>query len=259
MCSLYRSGQQGAVRHTLLAFGILVIYAISNIYLERLVRPPNLLLKTGLSLIYFFIWISPLVYLWLKGKVRERVLAPIIVLCLAVLFVAPLTTLKVPIWHASADIAFHAAKVMHSSNGYLFHDPVTSYPSIYPPVYHMILGRVMHMSGLDNGFYVLSRFHMLMLVALLLSVYLLVNSLFNPRAALLSVFFLGAVFDMPSQSSMFYPTPFFMGLMVIVNSITLVYLALRADDGVFILPACWPDWQLLSGQLFCRWPSSWLL
>jgi hypothetical protein len=89
MRSLYRFGEQGTVRPTLVAFGILLIYAISDIYLEGIVRTPNLLLKTGLSLIYFFICVSPLIYFWLKGRIKEKVLAPITVLCLAVLFVAP--------------------------------------------------------------------------------------------------------------------------------------------------------------------------
>jgi hypothetical protein len=249
MHSLSRSGERGAVKPTLMAIGILLIYAISNLYLERIVQPRNLLLKTALSLIHFFIWISPLLYFWLKGKVRENVIAPIIVLCLAILFISPLTTIKVPIWYASADIAFHAAKVLNSSNGYLFHDPITSYPSIYPSVYHIILGGVMHLSDLDNGFYLLSRSHMLMFIALFLSVYLFVNHLFNSRIALVSVFFLGAIFDMPSQSSMFYPTPFFMGLTVMVNSLTLVYLAVQGKRWC-LFPA-----GVLTGLAVTIWPA----
>ena len=237
------------MKPTLAAFGILVVYGSSSLYLTRTFDTSNLLLKAAFSLIYFLLWTSPLAYLWWKGKVRVNIIAPILVLCLAILYTSALTIIEVPMSYAYADVAFHAAKVLHSSTGHFFYDPVTSYPSVYPSVYHIILGWAMRLLGSDDAFYVLSRFQILMLIVLFLSVYLLANSLFNPRIALGSVFLLGAIFDTPSESSMFYPTPFFMGLTVIVNSITLAYMALQGKRW------CLYAAGLLTGLSVTIWPA----
>lgn len=237
------------MKPTFVTFGILVIYAVSNIYLEHIVDPYNPLLKTAFSFMYFLVWTSPLLYFWLKGKIRESLIVPILVLCLAVLYISPLTTIKVPIWYASADVAFHAAKVLHSSAGYSFHDPVTSFPSIYPSVYHILLGWGMNLLGLDNSFYVLSRFHILMLIALFLSVYLLATCLFNPRVGLLASLSFGAIFMLPNIGYMFIPMPFHLGLVAIINSVTLICLALQGKRWCFY-PA-----GLFAGLAVTVWPA----
>ncbi|MFH1335057.1 MAG: hypothetical protein ABII96_00930 [Candidatus Zixiibacteriota bacterium] len=87
------------------------------------------------------------------------------------------------------------------------------------------------------------------LVVLFLSVYFLANSLFNPRIGFLSVLFLGAVFDMPNQGGMFFPSPFLLALTVMVNSVTLVYLGLRGKRWCFY-PA-----GLLTGLAVTIWPA----
>jgi hypothetical protein len=237
------------VKSILAAFGIPIVYGLSILYLTHTFDSSNLLLKTAFLLIYSCAWMGPLSYLWWKGKVRESIIAPILVLCLAIFYTSTLTIIKVPMSYAYADVAFHAAKVLHSSTGHFFYDPVTSYPSIYPSVYHIILGWAMRLLGSDDAFYVLSRFHILMLIVLFLSVYLLANSLFNPRIGVLSVFLLGAIFDTPSESSMFYPTPFFMALTVIVNSITLTYMALQGKRW------CLYAAGLLAGLAVTIWPA----
>jgi 4-amino-4-deoxy-L-arabinose transferase-like glycosyltransferase len=237
------------MRPKLVAVGILLIYTVSNIYLEHILGPYDPLLKTAFSFAYFLGWVSPLLYFWLKGKIPETFAAPILVLCLAILYVSPLVTIPVPVGLNFPDVDFHAAKILYSSTGHFFKDPVTSYPSIYPSVYHILIGSIMRVVGSHSSWLVLSRFHVLMLIALFLSVYLLANSLFNPRVGLLSVFFLGALFDMPNQGSIFFPTPFLLGLTVILNSITLVYLALQAKRW-YLYPA-----GVVTGLAVTIWPA----
>jgi 4-amino-4-deoxy-L-arabinose transferase-like glycosyltransferase len=237
------------MRPKLVAVGILGVYTVSNIYLEHIVGPYDPLLRTVFFFAYFFAWISPLIYLWLKGKIQESFVAPILVLCLAILYVSPLVTIPVPVGLNFPDVDFHAAKILYSSTGHFFKDPVSSYPSIYPSVYHILIGSIMRVVGSDNSWLVLSRFHVLMLIALLLSVYLLANSLFNPRVGLLSVLFFGGVFDMPNWSGMFLPTPFLLGLLVIINSVTLVYLTVQGKRWC-LYPA-----GLVTGLAVTIWPA----
>lgn len=232
-----------------MAVGILGVYTVSNIYLEHIVSPYDPLLRSVFSFAYFFAWISPLLYLWLKGKIQESFVAPILVLCLAILYVSALATIPVPVGLNFPDVDFHAAKILYSSTGHFFKDPVTSYPSIYPSVYHILIGSIMRVVGSDNSWLVLSRFHILMLMALFLSVYLLANSLFNPRVGLLSVLFFGGVFDMPNSTGMFFPTPFLLGLLVIINSVTLVYQTVQGKRWC-LYPA-----GLAAGLAVAIWPA----
>jgi hypothetical protein len=96
---------------------------------------------------------------------------------------------------------------------------------------------------------VLSIFHVLMLIVLFMSVYLLAKTLFNPLVGILSVLFLGAVFDIPNQSPIFIPTPFLLGLTVIVNSITLIYKGFQVKRWCFYLAG------LLTGLAVTIWPA----
>ncbi|HEX7400906.1 MAG TPA: glycosyltransferase family 39 protein, partial [candidate division Zixibacteria bacterium] len=162
-------------------------------------------MRTVLALAYSSTWIGLLVYLWRKAKIPDKLIAPILVLCLAVLYVSPLTTISVPVGRNLPDVDFHAAKILFCSAGYFFNDPVTSYPSIYPPVYHIIIGSIMRLSGAADSWSVLSIFHVLMLIVLFMSVYLLAKTLFNPMVGIFSAMFLGAVFDIPNQSLMLIP------------------------------------------------------
>ncbi len=237
------------MRLNFMVFAILVIYAVSNIYLQRIVEPYDPFLKTVFSLMYFFAWISSLLYFWLKRKMRESLIAPVLVLCLAILYISPLTTIKFPVWRDSADVAFHAAKVLYSSTGHFFYDPVTLFPSIYPSVYHILLGWGTNLLGLDNGFYVLSRFHVLMLIALFVSVYLLATCLFDPRVGLLVSLSFGAIFMLPNVGYMFIPMPFHLGLVAMINSVTLIYLALQGKRWYFY-PA-----GVLTGLAVTVWPA----
>ena len=237
------------MRREISAFGILIIYAVSSTCLERVVVSSDPLLKTILSFLYLFPWIGLILYLWRKAKIQENVVIPVLVLFLAIFYISPLTTLVVPIGKNYPDVDFHAAKVLYCSTGHFFNDPVTSYPSIYPSVYHIIIGTIMRFSGSSSSWYILSRFHIGMLIILFLSVYFLARFLFSPRVGLLTVLFLGAVFEMPNWSFMFFPTPFLLGLTFMVNSITLVHLALRDR------PWCLYLGGLLTGLAVATWPA----
>jgi hypothetical protein len=237
------------MRPTFVAFGILVIYAVSNIYLEHIVNPYDPLLKTAFFIGYFILCISPLLYFWLKRKIREGFIAPILVLCLAILYISALTTMPVPVGRDSPDIAFHAAKVLYSSTGHFFNDPITSFPSIYPSVYHILLGWIMRLSGSHDSSYLLSRFHILMLTALFMSVYLFATCLFNSRVGLLASLSFGGIFMLPVLGYMFIPMPFHLGLVMIINSATLIYLALQGKRR-YLYPA-----GLLAGLAVTVWPA----
>lgn len=237
------------MRKIFIAIGILIIYAISNLYLENAINSSDPLWKTILSFIYCFMWISPLLYLWWKAKIQEKLVIPILVLFLAILYVSPLVTIPVPAGRFFPDVDFHAAKVLYSSTGHFFNDPVTSYPTIYPPVYHIIVGSIMRLLGSNDSWYVLSRFHIAMMIGMFLSVYFLARLWFNPRVGLLSVLFLGAVFDMPNWSGMFFPTPFLLGLTFVINSITLTYLAFQGRKWCFYLAG------FVTGLAITTWPA----
>ena len=237
------------MRSKYLAFGLLVIYALSNIYLEKILFLENSVLKTVFFLIYFLVWISPLLYLWRKGKITERFSIPVLVLFLCIFYTSILVTSPIPVGRYTPDVAFHGAKVLYCSYDHFFNDPVTSFPSIYPPVYHIIAGSIMRVLGTGNNWYMLNLFHIFTLVILFLSVYLLANSLFNPRAGLLSVLLLGSIMDMPIESGMFFPTPFLLGLALVINSTTLVYLALRGKKW------CLYPSGFLTGLAVTIWPA----
>jgi hypothetical protein len=232
-----------------LIYLIVLFYAVSGFFLERTIRPDNPILKTALTLAYFSIWAGLLVYLWRKANIPDRLIAPILVLCLAVLYVLPLTTLPVPVGRNLPDVDFHAAKILLCSAGYFFNDPVTSYPSIYPPVYHIMVGSIVWLTGAANSWSVLGMFHVFMLIVLFLSVYLLAKVLFNPLVGILSVLFLGAIFDIPNQSPIFIPTPFLLGLTVIVNTVSLVYKGLQGKRWCFYLAG------FLTGLAVTIWPA----
>ncbi len=251
--SLHLPGKNEQIKPTVLAFGILVVYTISSMYLERVVGISDTLLKTVFAFLYFLLWTMPLLYFWWKGKIREGLAVPILVLCVAVLYISPLTTIPITVGRNLPDIDFHAAKVLYSSTGHFFNDPITSYPSIYPPVYHIILGWIVRLSGASDSWSVLGIFHVLMLITLFVSVYLLANSLFNPRIGLLSVLFFCAVFDMPDQGLMFFPAPFLLGLTVMVNSVTSVYGGLKGKRWCFYLTG------LGTGLAVTIWPAFLLL
>ncbi|HEX7402308.1 MAG TPA: hypothetical protein VF369_09030, partial [candidate division Zixibacteria bacterium] len=237
------------MRKLLIISTFLIIYSISSFCLERILFLTSPLLGTTLSFTYSSIWISPLLYLWWKAKVQENLVIPIMVLFLAILYVSPLVTIPVPVGRFFPDVDFHAAKVLYSSTGHFFNDPVTSYPTIYPPVYHIIVGSIMRLLGSNNSWYVLSRFHIFMMIGMFLSVYFLTRLWFNPRVGLLSVLFMGTIFDMPNLSSIFFPTPFLLGLTFMVNSITLTYLALQGRKWCFY-PA-----GLVTGLAITTWPD----
>jgi 4-amino-4-deoxy-L-arabinose transferase-like glycosyltransferase len=237
------------VRQLSVILSIVIAYTVSSIYLEMTLFLFNPLLKTILSFIYCLIWIGPLLYLWWKAKIQENQVIPILVLFLAILYVSPLVNIPVPVGRFFPDVDFTAAKVLYSSTGHFFNDPVTSYPTIYPPVYHIIVGSIMRLLGSNNSWYVLSRFHIGMMIGMFLSVYFLARWWFNPRVGLLSVLFMGAIFDMPNWSGMFFPTPFLLGLTFMVNSLTLTYLALQGRKWSFY-PA-----GLVTGLAITTWPA----
>ncbi len=154
------------MRQIFISFGIVVVYAVSSIFLERIVVLSDPWLKTALSFVYFIIWTSPLLYLWWKAKIQDKLVIPILVLFLAILYISPLATIPVPVGKNFPDVDFHAAKVLYCSTGHFFNDPVTSYPTIYPPAYHIIVGTIMRLSGSSNSWFILSRFHIVLLIIL---------------------------------------------------------------------------------------------
>lgn len=232
---------------------IFVLYVVSSCLLERIVHSSDPILRTALALAFSSIWIGLFLYLWRKTRIPDSLIAPILVLCLAVLYITPLTTISVPVGRNLPDVDFHAAKILFCSAGYFFNDPVTSYPSIYPPVYHIIIGSIMRLAGATDSWLVLSIFHVFMLIALFMSVYLLAKTLFNPLVGVLSVLFLGAVFDIPNQSPMFIPTPFLLGLTVIANSLTLIYKGLQGKRWCYYLSG------FLAGLAVTIWPAFFLV
>ncbi len=237
------------MRREILAFGILIIYAVSSIYLERIVFLSDPLLKTILAFLYFFLWISPLIYFWRKAWIREELVIPIAVLILAILYISPLSTITTSIGRFFPDVDFHAAKVLYCSTGHFFNDPVTSYPSIYPPVYHILVGTIMRLLGSNDSWYILSRFHIGMLIVLFLSVYFLARFMFNPRVGLLTILLFGAVSELPNWSLIFFPTPFLLGLTFMVNAVTLVYLSLDGRRWYFYAAG------LVTGLAVTTWPA----
>ena len=228
---------------------IFAFYAVTGFFLERTIQSPDLIFKTALALVYFSIWASFLGYIWRTDKIPNSWIAPVLVLCLAALYVLPLTTLSVPVGRNLPDVDFHAAKILMCSAGYFFNDPVTSYPSIYPPVYHIIIGSIVWLTGATNSWSVFGWFHVFILIGLFMSVYLLAKTMFNPLVGILSALFLGAIFDIPNQSPIFIPTPFLLGLTVIIDSVTLVYKGLQGRLWCFYLAG------FLTGLSVTIWPA----
>jgi hypothetical protein len=237
------------LRFKLITFVLLILYVISSIFLERAFAFSDPLSKTIFSFLCCFLWISPLLYLWWKFKIQENLVIPILVLFLSILYISPLVSIPSPIGRFFPDVAFQAAKVLYSSTGHFFNDPVTSYPTIYPPVYHIIVGSIMRLLGSNDSWLVLSRFHIFLMIGMFLSAYFLARFWFNPRVGLLSALFMGAIFDMPNWSGMFFPTPFLLGLTFMINSTTLTYLALQGRKWCFY-PA-----ELVTGLAVTTWPA----
>ena len=107
----------------------------------------------------------------------------------------------------------------------------------------------MRLVGSNDSWYVLSRFHIAMMIGMFISVYFLARLWFNPRVGLLSVLLLGAIFDMPNWSGMFFPMPFLLGLTFLVNSITLTYLALQERRW------CYYPAGFVTGLAVTTWPA----
>jgi len=238
-----------SIEYVLAAIGILIAYTVSNIYLEHVFGRNRAVVKTAFFFVYFLVWIIPLVYFWIKDKISENAVSPILVLCFAVLYTSTLWTISVPAGIGLPDVDFHVAKILYSSSGHFFNDPVTSFPSIYPPVYHIMAGLIMRVSGSDSSWFTLCRFHVLMLVFLFMSVYLLGRLLFTPVVGLLSVLLFCGVFDMPNWSGMFLPTPFLLALAVIINSVALTYLGFQGRSWYLYLAG------LAAGLAVTIWPA----
>ena len=63
---------------------------------------------------------------------------------------AVLLGVQLPFLYYSDDIVYHAAKVMAAADGDFYTDPVTGFRSLYPPLYHMLVGSAAHLFGLSS-------------------------------------------------------------------------------------------------------------
>jgi hypothetical protein len=76
---------------------------------------------------------------------------PMVSILFAVLFIAvSILSLQLPFMYYSDDVLFHSAKIMAAKDGDFFTDPITGWESIYPPLFHIINGKIADIFSLSS-------------------------------------------------------------------------------------------------------------
>jgi len=136
---------------------------------------------------------------------------PITVLVvLTAVFAGLIVYIQMPFGFYESDVAYHAAKVLRASEGDFFRDPYSGELTLYPALYHAILGVAVRLTGMDTfSFYRLGG--ALNLIGLIGGFFFLARvSLGNIERASVVTLAMSLVFWAPSARYilLFYPSNF---------------------------------------------------
>lgn len=111
--------------------------------------------------------------------------------------VMPFFLIDAPFAWKSPDISYNIAKIWRAYEGHLFVDAVTGYLSIYPSIFHVFWGGVMHVIpvGPPKALVMSTIFH---LAFLMFSSFILIKKLFDISTATLGIMLVGLVFYLPN-------------------------------------------------------------
>jgi len=111
--------------------------------------------------------------------------------------VMPFFFIDVPHAWKAPDISYNVAKIWRAYDGHLFVDAVTGYLSIYPSIFHLFWGGIMHIVPMTapKALVMSTIFHV---AFLMFSSFILMKKLFDISTAALTTMLVGLIFYLPN-------------------------------------------------------------
>jgi hypothetical protein len=141
----------------------------------------------------------------MKKYGRESVLVLFVLV-----FLAPVIFYHSPLYYFSPDIQYVKAKVLRVTEGDLFADPVTGFPTFHPPFYHLFLSIFSGIGlGIDTLLFMVTVFNVLLLF---LFSFLILKEVLDEKTAFWTTLLIPFLFQNLGPGQIFLATAFYFSI-----------------------------------------------
>jgi hypothetical protein len=134
----------------------------------------------------------------------------LLLIAFALILAAPVLYHGLPLYFFMPDIQFVKAKILHVMEGSLYADPVTGFPTLHPPYYHLLLSFFSRLGiSMDILLLAVSTINICLIV---LFSFLVLKRVFDEKAALFSTLMIPFVFPYMGPGYILLATSFYFSL-----------------------------------------------